>query len=145
MTLDVLLSRLDKVKRRGNGKYLACCPSHDDSDPSLAISTDNGGKILIHCFAGCQPAEILSAIDLEMADLFSDDLLTKHRKLIHYEQKNRRNKASEVPAADQKVSDQLVLGSAKEKRAKGDRLSEREMNLELEAYLRTRGSDAIST
>jgi len=37
MNIEILLSRLEKVKPHGNGKYLACCPAHNDKSPSLAI------------------------------------------------------------------------------------------------------------
>ncbi|MEQ1600386.1 MAG: hypothetical protein ABL885_01305, partial [Methylophilaceae bacterium] len=35
--LDTLLSKLDKVKQNGAGKWIARCPAHDDRSPSLAI------------------------------------------------------------------------------------------------------------
>jgi hypothetical protein len=38
------------------------CPAHDDHDPSLSIRQGNRG-LLVHCFAGCAPAAILSALD----------------------------------------------------------------------------------
>lgn len=38
--------------RAGNGGWVALCPSHDDSTPSLSLS-DADGKVLVHCHAGC--------------------------------------------------------------------------------------------
>ena len=35
--LDYLVSQLHKVKYTGHGRYIACCPAHDDRTPSLAI------------------------------------------------------------------------------------------------------------
>ena len=67
------LSRLEKIRRTGEGKWLACCPSHDDKSPSLAIKQTDDGKILIHCFAGCGVEEIVSAIGLTLADLMPDN------------------------------------------------------------------------
>ena len=72
MSIDNLLSRLDKVKPNGNNKWLACCPAHPDKSPSLAIK-EIDGKILIHCFAGCQVSEIVSAIGLQLSDLMPDN------------------------------------------------------------------------
>ena len=76
--LNNLLSKLEKVKTSGSCKWLACCPSHDDKSPSLAIKLGDDEKVLIHCFAGCETREILSAIGLTMSDLFPDN--TKYQK-----------------------------------------------------------------
>ena len=70
MDIEVLTSRLDKVKKVKDG-YLARCPAHDDKRPSLVIR-EVGDKILVHCFAGCGAAEIMEAIDLSISDLFAD-------------------------------------------------------------------------
>ena len=67
--LSHLLSKLSKVKQTGNDQYIACCPSHKDKNPSLAIRNDNG-KILLRCFAGCSAYEIVSAVGLNLSDLF---------------------------------------------------------------------------
>lgn len=66
--IDVLLSRLEKVKGR-NGSWTACCPAHADKSPSLAIKDDDG-KILLKCFGGCEVASIVAAVGMEMTDLF---------------------------------------------------------------------------
>lgn len=70
MSVDNLLQQLEKVKRTGTGKWAACCPAHDDRAPSLAIKETEDGRTLLHCFAGCGAAEILSAIGLEFSDLY---------------------------------------------------------------------------
>jgi len=70
MSADNLLSRLDKVKRTGQGKWSAQCPSHDDKGPSLSVSENDDGKILIHCFAGCSVHEVVGAVGLDLSDLF---------------------------------------------------------------------------
>ncbi len=69
--IDNTLSKLEKPKRTGNGKWLACCPTHDDRSPSLAIKQIDD-KILLHCFARCSVAEIVGAIGLELSDLMPD-------------------------------------------------------------------------
>lgn len=66
--LDALLSRLTKVRGR-NGSWTACCPAHDDKSPSLAIR-EEGGKILLHCFGGCEVSAVVGALSMEMTDLF---------------------------------------------------------------------------
>ncbi len=64
-----VLDRLDVASR--NGEKATCfCPAHDDRDnPSLSLKAENG-RLLLHCFAGCQPEVIISEIGLEMKDLF---------------------------------------------------------------------------
>jgi len=88
-TLQNLLSRLDKVRSSGGNRYLACCPAHEDRSPSLAISSADD-RLLIHCFAGCSPDEILGAIDLDMSALFDEPL--KHTKPLTSEQEQRMAK-----------------------------------------------------
>ena len=47
-------------KKSGN-EYLACCPAHEDRNPSLSISS-NGEKILFYCHAGCTQENVISAL-----------------------------------------------------------------------------------
>lgn len=71
--LDKVLNRLDKVKSAGVDKWKACCPAHDDKNPSLAISETSEGVVLLKCWAGCTTKEIVSAMGLELRDLFPGD------------------------------------------------------------------------
>lgn len=68
--VDLMLTRLQKVKATSRESWLACCPAHDDRSPSLTIRETQDGRILLHCFAGCSPDSVLGAIGLEMTDLF---------------------------------------------------------------------------
>lgn len=70
--LEKVLNRLDKVKSTGRSKWMACCPAHDDKDPSLSITEAGDGKVLLKCWAGCTAAEIVEAIGLGLRDLFPD-------------------------------------------------------------------------
>jgi hypothetical protein len=64
-----VLDRLNIASRSGE-KAMSFCPAHDDRDtPSLSLRADNG-KLLLHCFAGCQPEDVVSETGLEMEDLF---------------------------------------------------------------------------
>ena len=65
-----LLARLDKVKANGPGRWLACCPAHDDRSPSLAIRETGDGTILLKCFTGCPTSDVLAAVGMEMHELF---------------------------------------------------------------------------
>jgi hypothetical protein len=62
---------LDKLKvaSRNSETAMCFCPAHyDRNNPSLSIKAENGR--LLHCFAGCQPEDIVSEMGLEMKDLF---------------------------------------------------------------------------
>lgn len=71
MTAPELLTRLDGVRSRGTGKWVALCPSHQDNSPSLSIG-EGADRILLHCFALCETRDIVAALGLTMADLFFD-------------------------------------------------------------------------
>ena len=69
MSIENLISRLDKVKGR-NGHWTACCPAHADRGPSLAVKHTEDGRILLHCFAGCDVHSIVTALGMDLTDLF---------------------------------------------------------------------------
>ena len=46
------------------GEYMARCPAHDDSNPSLSLTVKGDGKILWHCFAGCSQEAVQEALGL---------------------------------------------------------------------------------
>ncbi len=76
MSAETLLSRLDKVRGTGPGRWVACCPAHEDKRASLAVRELDDGRTLAHCFAGCTVHEVVSAAGLSLTDLFpekSDD------------------------------------------------------------------------
>jgi len=66
-----VLDRLDVASRNGE-KAMSFCPAHDDrSTPSLSLKAENG-RLLLHCFAGYRPEDIVSKTGLQMKDLFSE-------------------------------------------------------------------------
>ena len=77
--LNTLLQRLHKVQRIGDGKYKAICPAHDDHSPSLAIK-DSDGRLLLHCFCGCETTDILAAIGLDFADIMPEQSMGNFKK-----------------------------------------------------------------
>ena len=90
--LDKVLSCLDKVKPVSPNKWKACCPAHDDKNPSLAISETSNGTILLKCWTGCTAQQIISAIGLELRDLFPgekrerrgpSEAAIKHERAVH--------------------------------------------------------------
>lgn len=72
MSAEVFLSRLSGVRRTGEGRWVAQCPAHDDRGPSLSVRDVGDGRTLLHCFAGCEVADVLAAIGATWADLFPE-------------------------------------------------------------------------
>ena len=64
------------ARQRGDDKYDACCPNHDDQHASLSI-TKVSDRILIHCHVGCPPEEIVATVGLTMSDLYFDNGATE--------------------------------------------------------------------
>ena len=58
--LDLVLQRLDGVRRSGSG-WSARCPAHDDRHPSLSV-TERDGTILFYCHAGCTQDAVIDAL-----------------------------------------------------------------------------------
>ncbi len=87
MNADHILIHLDKAKRTGAGKWMACCPAHADKSPSLSIK-DWGDKLTLHCFAGCDTVSIINALGLTWGDLFLESL--DPAKKAYYESKKQQ-------------------------------------------------------
>ena len=69
-----LESFLSEVPLRGLRKvgqaYAALCPAHDDHNASLSIAEGDDGRILLHCWAGCETRDVVAAVGLSLSDLF---------------------------------------------------------------------------
>lgn len=68
--LEEILSRIERVNRRGDNQWYANCPAHEDRSPSLSIAEGTDGRVLLYCFAGCRAASVIEALGLTLADLF---------------------------------------------------------------------------
>ena len=71
MLADKIITLLEGVKTTGQDRWIARCPAHDDRSPSLAIK-EVDDRLLLHCFAGCETYEIVSALGMELSDLFPE-------------------------------------------------------------------------
>lgn len=75
MTAEVLLARLERVRRTGDGRWTARCPAHRDKHPSLGVREMPDGTVLLRCHARqCDAAAIVAAVGLELHDLFPSRL-----------------------------------------------------------------------
>lgn len=75
MDVSTILARLEGVRSSGPDRWVAKCPSHADRSPSLAIRATEDGRILMHCFAGCEVVSIVHSIGLDLTDLFPEPLV----------------------------------------------------------------------
>ncbi len=47
--------------RPSGAGFMARCPAHEDRNPSLSLK-DADGKVLAHCFAGCEQSAVVGAL-----------------------------------------------------------------------------------
>lgn len=98
MSVNNLLSRLNKVKKSGQNSWMACCPSHADKQASLIITDNGDGHVLLNCFAGCDTYNILKSVGLDWDDVMPEKAIghrisqkpqiiysTEAMRLIRYE------------------------------------------------------------
>ncbi|SDX18279.1 CHC2 zinc finger [Nitrosomonas oligotropha] len=80
-SLHEIIGRLTKARRIGEGRYVACCPVHQDRTPSLAVTQKTDGIILVHCF-GCNAGgvDICNALGIDPSTLFPPTDNPKYEK-----------------------------------------------------------------
>lgn len=88
---DRLLERLNGVRQTGEDSYLALCPAHNDKTPSLSIKRLDD-RVMVYCFAQCLTCDVMSAVGLSMADLFTD-CKSHHTKPVSDYQRRRNGQA----------------------------------------------------
>jgi hypothetical protein len=126
MRLADLLSRLDNVKRSGNG-HTARCPSHSDRENSLSIAEGENGALLLMCFAGCAIEAICATLGITIKDLFPSRREDHPTRLYRF----RPSAANPKLAPDNAMRRKLARSIWREaKPANGTTV---------ETYLRTRG------
>lgn len=82
MRIEEFLRLLKGVKKSGAG-WVAICPSHEDSSPSLSVA-HRDERILLNCFAnaGCDPESICTALHISVQDLFDDEPIKSGKATI---------------------------------------------------------------
>lgn len=74
MDVTELVSRLSGVKKTGPDSWLARCPAHADKSPSFTVKGLSDGRILMHCFGGCDTEAVLDSLGISFTDLFPEKL-----------------------------------------------------------------------
>lgn len=72
--LELLLSRLEHLQRSGKG-WRAACPACGGRSRKLSVGEADDGRVLLHCFGGCEAAAVVQAAGLTIADLFPERLV----------------------------------------------------------------------
>lgn len=81
--LQTFLEVLEGAKKCGSG-WSAPCPGHEDRRASLSIGEGSDGRVLLHCFAGCETEDIVKAAGLTMGDLFPEKERDGRREVARY-------------------------------------------------------------
>jgi 5S rRNA maturation endonuclease (ribonuclease M5) len=81
MTAAEIAQALPKGRKSGNS-WLACCPAHEDHNPSLALRDDDG-RVLAFCHAGCPQDAVVSA--LKAQGLWPEQAHTERRIVATYD------------------------------------------------------------
>lgn len=71
--VDVLLARLEHIQKSGKG-WRTACPSCGGRSRKLSVSESDDGRVLLHCFGGCDAATVVGAAGLTLGDLFPERL-----------------------------------------------------------------------
>ena len=83
MGAQTLLGRLQRVKRTGRHRWMACCPAHADKTASLSICETDDGRVLLHCFAECAAADVLAAAGLSFQDIMPEAMQGQFKPVRH--------------------------------------------------------------
>jgi CHC2 zinc finger len=120
MNIDDFITRFDKVKSTGSGKYIALCPAHPDKSPSLGIKQTDEGKILIHCFSGCDVSNIIAAVGLDLGDLMPENR--------SYQKGSKSPKFNKYELFDRLAFESVILSLAIRQLLNGETLAEHDLS-----------------
>ena len=122
MKADKIIERLEHCKPSGTNRWIARCPAHKDSSPSLVISQPDNERVLIYCHAGCSTGDILDSIGLDFGALMPDKGMTYS--------------ATRITRKDAPLVDEMLVEISRSMLARNERMSEADKNLVLGARLR---------
>lgn len=122
MKANLIIERLEHCRATGSNRWIARCPAHKDSSPSLVITQPDSDRVLIHCHAGCPPGAILDALSLDWGALMPD--------------KDSSYSATRITPKDAPIVDEMLVEISKAMLARGERMSELDKQTVLNAKLR---------
>jgi len=130
--MNELIRRLSGVKRTGHNQYLAKCPAHRDSNPSLSVKILEDGRTLIHCHAGCGGADVMRSVGMRLSDLYPEGSTDHFRPNWYMRQERAENDR-----------ERMILDLAHTTRSSGKRLSAADKERERQAFLSLRNRGAL--
>jgi putative DNA primase/helicase len=83
----------------------ACCPAHDDHDPSLSIGIRDDGKVQLYCHVGCEYMAILEALSARWQDAWPNGTPPGEKR---YEIKNRHGVTQDTQDTHQRYYDRTT-------------------------------------
>lgn len=122
MKADLIIERLEHVRATGKNRWIARCPAHKDSSPSLVITQPDNDRVLIYCHAGCSTGDILDSVGLDWGALMPDKGMTYS--------------ATRITRKDEPIVDEMLIEISQAMFLRGERLSEMDKQLVLNARLR---------
>lgn len=122
MKADLIIERLEHVRATGKNRWIARCPAHNDSSPSLVITQPDNDRVLIHCHAGCSTGDILDSMGLDWGALMPD--------------KGSSYSATRITRRDEPIVDEMLIEISQAMLSRGERLSEMDKQAVLNARLR---------
>ncbi len=106
--IDTVLAALDRTRKSGQG-WTARCPAHDDRNPSLSVREGDNGAVLIKCMAGCETADVVAAMGLQMSALFPPrDSTSRGNAPDPFRPKRKPTTAVEKPAEPESEGRKIV-------------------------------------
>ncbi len=114
-----------RIKHAGGGKYMAQCPAHDDSDPSLSITVYENGDCWMKCQSqGCGFNAIVKALGLE-----EEYEAAKQEKLPDYLEAKRKTEieAARTRNAEKKSSAESDASVGRAKRDPNEAVSKKDL------------------
>lgn len=84
--------------QRSGSNWMVSCLTHEDRTPSLALRDAPNGTLLLHCFAGCEPADIFKA--LRERGLLPGSAATRVRQRVNSTVSPIRNEDNKKRTAD---------------------------------------------
>lgn len=129
-----ILERLEHVKDTGGNTWRAQCPCGHNSPSQMALKELPDGRVLIHCFAGHSPVDIMEAIGMSLSDLFEERLEDRIEPLYMAKREKRRLETIH----DKIKSCELRLEMADEMRRRGMKLTEKDLADERAAFMEMR-------
>jgi len=111
-TLDDIIPHLRKAritKHTHPRKAIACCPAHDDNNPSLSLSETPDGKLLWNCRAGCSQ----QAVYEKLKELVGIKPATAKLILPRKKQSSKKQSASAEPLTLEMLAEEKQIPAEK--------------------------------